>query len=96
MKRLLPLITALVLTLYVTVPGELNPRFDLTGAAVAELQDDVVYTSPKQDDHCLLPSAVTVAQLISTASALPPARTARPLYRPSVPNIRDPPPSAAV
>ena len=96
MKRLLPLITALILTLYVTVPGELNPRFDLTGAAVTELQDEVVYTSPKQDDHCLLPFAVTVTQLVSTASALPAVRVVRPLYRPSVPNIRDPPPAAAV
>lgn len=96
MKRLLPLITALILALYVTVPGELNARHDLAGAAVAELQDEVAYASPKQDDHFLVPAAAIALRPDPTGTDLPATRVERAIYRPSVPNIRDPPPCAAV
>lgn len=95
-KRFLPLITALVLALYICVPGELSPHFDLQGAAVVELQDELVYASPKQDDHCLLPAAFRVEPAVAHASELTCARVTRPRFLPVVPNIRGPPPAAAV
>jgi len=95
-KRLLPLITALILALYVAVPGELDSRVDYAGAAVAELQDDIVYTSLRHDEHALVPVEMQLA-LPSIVSSIPQSVLVESaFYKPSVPNIRDPPLSPAV
>ena len=90
-KRLLSLITALILALYVTVPGEVDSRVDYAGAAVTELQDDIVCTSPRHDDHALTPVELQLALLSIPASIPQPALVESAFYQPSVPNIRDPP-----
>jgi len=95
-KRLLPLITALILALYVAVPGEFDSRVDYAGAAVTELQDDIVGTSPRHDDQALTPVELQLA-LLSIPGSIPlPAPVKRAFYQPSVPNIRDPPLCSAV
>jgi len=90
-KRLLPLITAFILALYLTVPADFDSREDPTVAAVTELQDDVVYNNPKQDDNVLVPAEFSLSLLATADSALEPERIQNTFYRPSVPNIRDPP-----
>ena len=60
-------------------------------AAVTELQDDVVYNNPKQDDNVLVPAEFSLSLLATADSALEPERIQNTFYRPSVPNIRDPP-----
>jgi hypothetical protein len=91
LKRLLPLITAFILALYLMVPADLDSREDPTVAAVTELQDDVVYNNPRQDDNVLVPTEVSLSLLATAGSKLEPERVHNTFYRPSVPNIRDPP-----
>lgn len=91
MKRLLPLITAFILTMYMVVPGEFGSNSNDAGAAVTELQDDAVYTSPKQDDQIDLPNEVKITLLATVSSSPQSERTHSSVSRPSVPNIRAPP-----
>lgn len=91
MKRLLPLITTLIVALYLMVPGEFDSREDPTVAAVTELQDDVVYNNPRQDDHALVPVEVSLTLLVTADSGPESQRVESTFYHPSVPNIRDPP-----
>ena len=91
MKRLLPLITAFILALYLMVPGDFASREDTSVASVTELQDDAVYNNPRQDDHALVPVEVAISLLAIAASGPQSERVENAVYRPSVPNIRDPP-----
>jgi hypothetical protein len=91
LKRLLPLITAFILALYLMVPADFDSREYPTVAAVTELQDDAVYNNPRQDDNVLAPTEVSLSLLATADSELEPERVQSTFYRPSVPNIRDPP-----
>ncbi len=94
-KHVLPLITALLLALYVSLPGPLDAYHDPSVASVTELQDEFVSSNPRHDDPAVVP--------VEAAFHLPPlAQVAlhehviqQPDYKPSVPNIRDPPCSFA-
>ena len=93
-KRFLPLITAFILSLYMAVPGDFDARYDDTGAAVTEQQDDAVFTSPKQDDHIILPDDTQITLLAIASSGHQSEHVRSAFSRPSVPNIRDPPRNA--
>ena len=95
MQHVLPLITALLLALYVSVPGPLDAYDDPSVASVTELQDDFVSSNPRHDDPVVVPVEVVFHLPPMAEVALFEQVIEQPDYRPSVPNIRDPPRSLA-
>ncbi len=96
MKHVLPLITALLLALYVSVPGPLEAYDDPSVSSVTELQDDFVSSNPRHDDPVVVPVELVFHLPPMAGVALYVEVIEHPYYRPSVPNIRDPPRSLAV
>ena len=94
-QHVLPLITALLLALYVSVPGPLDAYDDPSVASVTELQDDFVSSNPRHDDPVVVPVEVVFHLPPMAEVALFEQVIEQPDYRPSVPNIRDPPRSLA-
>ena len=95
-KHVLPMITALLLALYVSVPGPLDAYADPSVASVTELQDDFVSSNPRHDDPVVVPAELVFHLPPMAKVALFLQVIEQPDYRPSVPNIRDPPRSNPV
>lgn len=92
--RILALSTALMLALFVSVPGDFNPQID-KGVSYTSLIDDDVYTNQKQDEKKFLLRKVFSA---TTARAIyftfiPQVSVAA--HEPETLNIRGPPAPSA-
>jgi len=94
-KHVLPLITALLLALYVSLPGPLDAYDDPSVASVTELHDDFVSSNPRHDDPVVVPTEAVFHLPPMAAVALHEPVLEQADYQPSVPNIRDPPESFA-
>lgn len=96
MNHVLPLLTALLLALYISVPGTLDAHADPSVASVTELQDDFVSANPRHDDPVVVPAEVDFQLPPVAGFALTELALAQPDFHPTVPNIRDPPRTLAV
>ncbi|MGB4248788.1 MAG: hypothetical protein WBJ75_13820 [Pseudohongiellaceae bacterium] len=90
MFRLVALSTALLLTLFLSVPGDFNPRTD-KGVSYTALADDNAYTNQKHDEKkFLLRKSVSISTTRAIYFAFTP-QVSVVIHEPETLNIRGPP-----